>query len=287
MIHLPDRAILRLSGEDARSWFANLVTCDIAHLEPGRGRWGALLTPQGKILFDFLATIGEDGLYLDTDADVAPDLAKRLNFYRLRAKVTVETLSPAWGVYVALPSEEVNIEGLPIEGALAFPDPRRPELGLRIYAPVAAGADDTATAAYHARRIELGIPEGGKDFRFGDAFPHEVLMDMLAGVDFKKGCFVGQEVVSRMQHRGTARTRIVPVTTSAPLPPAGTEIRIGDRPAGTLGSSAGTRGLALLRLDRVEDGLAAGEILAAEGVALAVDKPSWWIGPSETHKAMA
>jgi hypothetical protein len=282
MIHLSDRSVIRLSGEDARSWFANLVTCDIAHLEPGQGRWGALLTPQGKILFDFLATIGEDGLYLDTDAALAADFAKRLNFYRLRAKVTVETLSPAWGVYVALPSEDVDIES-----AFAFPDPRRPELGLRIYAPAAVGADDAASAAYHTRRIGLGIPEGGKDFRFGDAFPHEVLMDMLAGVDFKKGCFVGQEVVSRMQHRGTARTRIVPVVADAALPPAGTEIRIGDRPAGTLGSSAGMRGLALLRLDRVEEGQAAGEPLAAEGIALAVDKPSWWVGPGEAHKATA
>lgn len=285
MIHLSDRSVIRLSGEDARSWFANLVTCDIAHLEPGQGRWGALLTPQGKILFDFLATIGEDGLYLDTDAALAPDFAKRLNFYRLRAKVTVETLSPAWGVYVALPSEDVNIEGLAIEGGLAFPDPRRPELGLRVLAPAAASSYDAA--AYHARRIALGIPEGGKDFRFGEAFPHEVLMDMLAGVDFKKGCFVGQEVVSRMQHRGTARTRIMPVIANTALPAAGTEIRIGDRPAGTLGSSAGSRGLALLRLDRVEEGLAAGETLAADGVGLAVDKPSWWIGPSETHKATA
>ncbi|MBP0580159.1 folate-binding protein YgfZ [Labrys sp. LIt4] len=281
MIHLPDRAVLRLSGEDARSWFANLVTCDIAHLEPGQGRWGALLTPQGKILFDFLATIGEDGLYLDTDAALAADFAKRLNFYRLRAKVTVETLSPAWAVYAALPPESVDIEG-----ALAFPDPRRSELGLRILAPAAAMSDDRA-AAYHAHRIELGVPEGGKDFRFGDAFPHEVLMDMLAGVDFKKGCFVGQEVVSRMQHRGTARSRIVPVAGTTALPAAGTEIRIGDRPAGTLGSTAGMRGLALLRLDRVEEGLAAGESLTAEGLALAVDKPSWWAGPSEAHKATA
>lgn len=112
-------------------------------------------------------------------------------------------------------------------------------------------------------------------------------MDMLAGVDFKKGCFVGQEVVSRMQHRGTARTRIVPVTGSAALPPPGAEIRIGDRPAGTLGSSAGRQGLALLRLDRVEEGLAAGESLTAEGIALAVDKPSWWAGTAATHKATA
>lgn len=282
MIHLSDRAVIRLSGEDARSWFANLVTCDIAHLEPGQGRWGALLTPQGKILFDFLATTGEDGIYLDTDAALAADFARRLNFYRLRARVSVEALSPPWSVHAALPPEAA----VP-PGALVFTDPRHADLGLRVLAPAAAGLDEGDPAAYHARRIGLGIPEGGKDFRYGDTFPHETLMDMLAGVDFKKGCFVGQEVVSRMQHRGTARTRIVPVSAAGLLPPAGTEIRIGDRPAGTLGSSAGARGLALLRLDRVEEGIAAGEGLTADGVALSVDKPSWWSGTAMTHKATA
>ena len=279
MTYLPDRAVLRLSGEDARSWFANLVTCDIAGLTPGEGRWGALLTPQGKILFDFLATVDQHGhIFLDTDRARAPEFAKRLGFYKLRAKVAVEDLSSGWSVHAALPAQG----GTQADG-VAFADPRHAGLGLRILQPLAGLADEAAVAAYHARRIGLGIPEGGKDFVLGDTFPHEALMDMLGGVDFKKGCYVGQEVVSRMQHRGTARTRIVPVSGSGNLPAVGTEIRIGDKLAGTLGSSSGSRGLALLRLDRVDEG----GVLAAGEVTLAVEKPDWWGAPAPGHKVSA
>ncbi|MDQ0391683.1 CAF17-like 4Fe-4S cluster assembly/insertion protein YgfZ [Labrys monachus] len=273
MTHLPDRAVLRLTGEDARSWFANIVTCDIAGLMPGEARWGALLAPQGKILFDFLATPdGGDGLLLDTDRDKAADFSRRLNFYRLRARVTIEDLSADEGFAVhAFPPAQDG-------GAIAaYVDPRDPDLGRRGIAPRPGQPDDEAFAAYHARRIALGIPEGGKDFAWGEAFPHEVLMDMLGGVDFRKGCYVGQEVVSRMQHRGTARTRIVPVSASDVLPPAGTEVRIADKVAGTLGSSSGRRGLAMLRLDRVQDGLDAGAVPTAGHVALALVRPRWWM----------
>jgi tRNA-modifying protein YgfZ len=279
MTYLPDRAVLRLSGEDVRSWFANLVTCDIAGLRPGEGRWGALLTPQGKILFDFLATMDEENrLYLDTDRTHAAEFAKRLTFYRLRAKVAVEDLSEGWSVHAILPS----LGAMPVDG-IVFADPRHAGLGQRILQATAGLADEAAITVYHARRIGLGIPEGGKDFALGDTFPHEALMDMLGGVDFKKGCYVGQEVVSRMQHRGTARTRIVPVSGSAPLPAVGTDIRIGDRSAGTLGSSSGSRGLALLRLDRVEEG----GVLEAGDVALTVEKPDWWSATAAGHKVSA
>ncbi|CAM5763614.1 folate-binding protein [Labrys miyagiensis] len=283
MIYLPDRAVLRLSGEDARSWLANLVTCDIAGLRLGEGRWGALLTPQGKILFDFLATADTQGnIFLDTDRTRAADFAKRLNFYKLRAKVAVEDLSGSWTVHAALPPDDLS--GV---AGIAFIDPRHADLGGRALLPGAGIAEEAAIAAYHANRIGLGIPEGGKDFAFGDTFPHEALMDMLHGVDFKKGCYVGQEVVSRMQHRGTARTRIVPVAGTLALPAAGTEIRIGDKPAGTLGSSEGSRGLALLRLDRVEEGIGQGEALAAGEVTLTVAKPAWWNAAPAGHKASA
>jgi len=273
MTYLPDRAVLRLTGEDARSWFANIVTCDIAGLGTGEARWGALLTPQGKILFDFLATPdSSDGLLLDTDGARAAEFAKRLNFYRLRAKVKVEDLS-ADGSFAV---HALAAEGILPGAVAAYPDPRDPGLGRRVIGPRPAQADEKAVEAYHAGRIALGIPEGGRDFAWGEAFPHEVLMDMLHGVDFRKGCYVGQEVVSRMQHRGTARTRLVPVTGGGALPPAGTEIRIGDKAAGTLGSSAGNRGLAMLRLDRVQDGLEAGAMPAAGGIALALVRPRWW-----------
>ena len=162
----------------------------------------------------------------------------------------------------------------------AFADPRLPELGLRILLPANADISDLGCALasedeYHARRIALGVPEGGRDYIFGDAFPHEAMFDQLNGVDFKKGCFVGQEVVSRMEHRGTARKRIVGVEGEGPLPAPGTEIVAGSTPIGTLGSVAGSSGLALIRLDRAEEAKAAGVPLHAGEVTIAVRIPAW------------
>jgi folate-binding protein YgfZ len=137
------------------------------------------------------------------------------------------------------------------------------------------GATLVDAAAYDAHRIALGVPRGGLDFVYGDAFPHETNMDQLNGVDFAKGCFVGQEVVSRMQHRGTARTRVLPVRYDAFAPDAGVPVEAGEKRVGTMGSSTGGRGLAILRLDRVADAIAAGVPLTAGGVTLQVEKPDW------------
>jgi folate-binding protein YgfZ len=164
-------------------------------------------------------------------------------------------------------------------GETALPDPRLPALGWRAILPLEAAAARASSGgedAYHAHRIGLGVPEGGKDFAFGDTFPHEALMDQLAGVDFDKGCYVGQEVVSRMQHRGTARTRIVPVVYSAGTAAVpGTEVRAGDRILGKTGGSAGDRGLAMIRLDRAQDALGAGEPILAGGFPVRFSRPDW------------
>jgi folate-binding protein YgfZ len=293
-VHLEDRGVIRVTGDDAVPWLQNIVTCDIAHLEPGGSRWGALLTPQGKILFDFIVTrTAPDaetagGLLLDVPGERAADLAKRLRFYRLRAKVAIEDLSgeetPAedqererMAVVAASPGEVVAQPG-----AVVYPDPRDPGLGSRAVMTErdAARSSTGDLGDYQARRIARGIPEGGLDFAYGDAFPHEALMDLLGGVDFRKGCYVGQEVVSRMQHRGTARARIVPVTIEGPAPDAGTEVVAGGKSLGTMGSSAGSRGLALLRLDRIEDALAAGHGMIAAGATLKLaPHPDWWTAP--------
>jgi len=166
------------------------------------------------------------------------------------------------------------------DGVIAFADPRLPELGMRLLLP--PGADlpalDCAAASegdYHARRIGLGVPEGGRDYSYGDAFPHEAMFDQLDGVDFEKGCFVGQEVVSRMEHRGTARKRIVMIEGEGPLPESATEITAGPTAVGTLGSVSGTSGLALLRLDRAEEAKARGDQLRAGEVAVTFSVPSW------------
>jgi tRNA-modifying protein YgfZ len=276
---LPDRGVLKVFGEDARNFLNGLVTTDVTQLGPGLGRFGALLTPQGKIVVDFLITEAPSGhgggFLIDCPRALAPSLAAKLGFYKLRAKVTVENLSDGLGVIAAWDGD------FAIKPDLAFADPRADALGWRILAPSELaqrladliGADLVDATAYEAHRIALGAPRGGLDFIYGDAFPHETNMDRLHGVDFDKGCYVGQEVVSRMQHRGTARTRTVRVVLDGPSPEAGAAILAGDKPVGTMGSTSDGNGLALIRTDRVADALAAGVPLTAGGLGLRLAEP--------------
>jgi folate-binding protein YgfZ len=165
---------------------------------------------------------------------------------------------------------------------LSFADPRNEALGWRILVPEELkqkvadliGADLVDEAAYEVHRIANGVPRGGLDFMYSDAFPHETNMDRLHGVDFEKGCYVGQEVVSRMQHRGTARTRAVRVTLEDFSPEVGIPVVAGDKPVGTMGSTAGGHGIALLRTDRVADALDAGLTLSAGGLAIRLTDPN-------------
>jgi tRNA-modifying protein YgfZ len=276
---LPDRGVIKVAGEDARQYLNGLVTTDLTELAPGLGRFGALLTPQGKIIADFLITeapAGHGGGFLiDAPRALAQALADKLKFYKLRAKVTVENLSDDLGVLAAWDGEPA------MRPDLAFADPRDHALGWRVLAPedlkqkVAdlIGADLVENGAYEAHRIALGAPRGGLDFAYGDAFPHETNMDRLHGVDFDKGCYVGQEVVSRMQHRGTARTRTVKVILDGASPEPGATILAGDKQIGTMGSTAGGNGLALIRVDRVADALDAGLTLTAGGLGLRLAEP--------------
>jgi tRNA-modifying protein YgfZ len=276
---LPDRGVVKVSGEDARNFLNGLVTTDVTHVAPGLGRFAALLTPPGKIVVDFLITEAPSGhgggFLLDCPRALAQNLADKLGFYKLRAKVAVENLSDSLGVIAAW-------DGDPgVKPDLTFVDPRVPALGWRILAPQdlaqkladLLGADLVDSEVYEAHRIATGVPRGGLDFMYGDAFPHETNMDRLHGVDFEKGCYVGQEVVSRMQHRGTARTRTVRVTLDGARPEAGATVLAGEKPVGTMGSSAGQNGLALIRTDRVADALQAGTMLTAGGLGIRLADP--------------
>ncbi|MGY3037869.1 folate-binding protein YgfZ [Bradyrhizobium sp. USDA 4354] len=276
---LPDRGVVKVAGEDARNFLNGLITTDVDRLKPGLGRFGALLTPQGKIVVDFLITeapAGHGGGFLiDCPKALADTLATKLKFYKLRAKVTVDNLSGDLGVLAAWDGQPA------VQPDLAFADPRNDGLGYRILIPEdlkqklsdLIGAEPVDAAEYEAHRIALGVPRGGLDFMYSDAFPHETNMDRLAGVDFDKGCYVGQEVVSRMQHRGTARTRSVKVLLDGPSPEIGATILAGDKPVGTIGSTAGGKGIALVRIDRVADALDAGQPLTAGGLALTLAEP--------------
>ncbi|MGA8959293.1 MAG: folate-binding protein [Pseudolabrys sp.] len=278
---LPDRGVVKVAGDDARGFLNGLVTNDIAKVAPGKPRFAALLTPQGKIIVDFIvaeAPINDGGgFFLDCPRALASALVEKLNFYKLRAKVICEDLSNVLGVMAIWDGTAES------EYGLSYPDPRLPALGSRIMLPphlaeeaaadlggMLAGAD-----AYEAHRIALGVPRGGLDFIYGDTFSHEADMDQLNGVDFGKGCYIGQEVVSRVEHRASARSRVVPIVYDEFAPSSGLPVMAGDRQIGTLGSTAKGHGLALMRLDRIRDALAAGATIEAGGIAIRAVKPAW------------
>ncbi|MYZ48153.1 YgfZ/GcvT domain-containing protein [Propylenella binzhouense] len=262
---LHDRAILSVSGPDAAAFLQNIVTADVAAVGPEAPGYGALLTPQGKILADFLLHRQSEGFAVDLRADQAAGIAKRLALYRLRARVEIGPPADDLSVFAAWDGAEA---GRP-------PDPRLAALGGRWVAPQASVFADAEQEAWHRHRIALAVPEGGLDFVFGDAFPHDAAMDSLNGVAFGKGCYIGQEVVSRMRHRGTARRRIVAVHGEGPLPEPGAEIVAGERPLGRLGSSAGATGIGLVRLDRLREALDLGLPVRAGPEEVKLALPAW------------
>jgi tRNA-modifying protein YgfZ len=206
---LEDRGVISVSGADATSFLQGLLTNDVERLAPSEARYAALLTPQGKILFDMIvvrAPAGEEPSYLvDCAAAQAADLAKRLGFYKLRAKVAIADMSADRAVAAFWGAESPSVG----EGVL-YADPRDSRLGWRaiLSRPIAAAIGLAHAGEYEGLRIAAGAPKGGLDFAYADAFPHDANFDLLHGVDFDKGCYVGQEVVSRMKHRGTARKRL-------------------------------------------------------------------------------
>jgi folate-binding protein YgfZ len=278
---LPERGVVKVSGDDARGFLNGLLTVDVAKMVPGTARFGALLTPQGKIVADFIVyeAAEEDGggFLIDCPRALVGTLVEKLNFYKLRAKVTIEDLSSALGVMALWPGQAES------EYGPGFVDPRLPALGTRIILPPDVTAEAVAELGaalvdaeiYDVHRIGLGVPRGGMDFMYGDTFPHEANMDQLGGVDFDKGCYVGQEVVSRVEHRGSARSRIVVMSYDDNTPDDGVPIKAGDKQLGMVGSAAGGHALALVRLDRLGDAIAAGTPLDAGGIVLRAMKPDW------------
>jgi tRNA-modifying protein YgfZ len=279
---LADRGVVRVRGEDAGKLLQDVITNDMALLDSQPALHAALLTPQGKMLLEFFVTRSESdgGFLLETARERTGDLVKRLSLYRLRAKATIDEAADL--AVAATFGDNAGAE----DGIVGFPDPRLAALGRRLLAPretlervvearVQDGtADRVGAEEYHAYRVGLGVPEAGLDYALGDTFPHEADLDQLNGVSFSKGCFVGQEVVSRMQHRGSQRKRVVPVEGDAPLA-SGSEVRAGAVAIGAVGSVAGRQGLALVRLDRAAEAVAKGEALTAGGVRLTLRRPEW------------
>lgn len=271
---LNDRGIIEVAGAEAAGFLQRLITNSVLNIPQGEGRYSGLLSPQGKLMFDFfvvpLPEGAETGYFFDCARAQAGDLIKRLNLHKMRAKIAIEDKSEQLGVAAIFDGEApAGVEGV------VYRDMRAPGMGLRLIAPREALArlPEAGEAAYEAHRVAQGVPKGGVDFTYGDAFVHDVNLDAMNGVDFKKGCYVGQEVVARVQFRKSARKRVVKIHFDGPAPAPGTEIRAGEINLGQLGSTAGAEGLATLRIDRLEEARAAGAVIKAGEATVDVTVP--------------
>ena len=252
---LDSRALIRVSGPDAKPFLHNLLTQDVETLAEGELRFGALLSPPGRLLFD-LFLIGEaDGVLLDVAADRRDALLQRLSMYKLRARVVVEADDRP--VFASWPDVA--------DGFTA--DPRAPGLGGRRYGGQVAA--EAAEADWQAHRLAVGVPDPTADAPSDKTYPIEADFDLLNGIDFRKGCFVGQETTSRMKRRGSIKNRMLPITFDGPPPAFGAEVLNGERRAGEVLSSMDGAAMALLRLDRLEGAL------TVDGRPVEVRWPDW------------
>ncbi|MDR7231386.1 folate-binding protein YgfZ [Caulobacter sp. BE264] len=256
LARLASRAVIAVSGPDWRSFLQGLLTQDVETLAAGELRFAGLLTPQGKLLYDLFVAGTEDGALLDVAAAHRDAILTRLTMYRLRAKVDL----------TAIDRPVIAVFGGEAPGGGLYADPRLPALGARAYDDRTTDADEDA---YEAYRLALGAP-GPADWGSETTYPIEANFDLLAGIDFKKGCFVGQETTSRMKRRGTIKNRMLPITFEGPPPPFGAEVLAGELRAGEVLSGRDGRAMALLRLDRIE-----GAALSVEGRPVQVERPEW------------
>ncbi|WOR14240.1 folate-binding protein [Hyphomonas sp. FCG-A18] len=266
---LPHRAILSLTGSDTIALLERLVTNNTEDWQLGETRYGALLTPQGKVIADYLAVRTEDGILLDVDKEALPDLAKRLKMFRLRADVQIE---PREDLSVIAGLEPTSELGAISDTVLTYTDPRFTEGRTRALVTTAP-SDAQAVSDYHADRIAHGVPEQGSDFGAAEVFPADINMDHYGGVDLKKGCFVGQEVVSRMHRRGKVRKRTLSLRSGA-LEVLSGPLR-GAHEIGQITSSVEGQALTRVRIDRLKQAMDKGEALSVDETPVTITKPDW------------
>lgn len=267
---LSDRAVIAVTGADARTFLQRVITRGPEDLPDGAAQLSALLTPQGKVLCDFfIFDDGEGGLLIDAPASEADGLMKRFTLYRMRSKAQIIRRDDLT-VAAARGEGEAELRTLALAAA---PDPRSAGLGLRAIVP--AGTPEADETAYHVARITAGAPEFGADYGPGEVFSTDVNHDRMNGIDYKKGCFVGQEVASRMHRKGGVRKRTVRLSFTGDAPAPGTGITAGETPLGQITSHAGAVALALLRVDRLAKAIEAGQAVCADGApATLLDDPA-------------
>ena len=255
---LPDRAVIAITGAEARGFLQRVLTQGPEGVKPGAAMFSALLTPQGKVLADlFILDDGEGGLLFDVPASEADALLKRFTLYRMRADATIERREDLSVIAAAgEPAEELRMVALS-----AAPDPRNAAIGWRGVAP--AGGPDGDRDLYERARIQAGAPELGSDYGPAEVFSTDVNHDLLSGINYKKGCFVGQEVASRMHRKGGVRKRSVRLQGDGLK--AQDEVKVGETVLGPVSSVSGDHALARLRIDRLKDGVQAGDTLKVNG----------------------
>jgi hypothetical protein len=231
---LPGRSVLSVAGAEARTFLQRVITADVTDLEPGTCRPGALLTPQGKILVDFMIFADGQTVWLDVPSEAAESLVKRLSLFKLRARAEVVVNADLVAVWATSPFPG------------SAPDPR---LDSRIHRGITqSGGPEKSLDAYE---FEAGVPAFGRDYGESEVFPTDVNLDVYGGVAWKKGCFIGQEVVSRMKRRGTIRKRSIPAVFAGEAPPRGTAVMAGDSRIGAISSARGHSAIVLARLDKL------------------------------------
>jgi folate-binding protein YgfZ len=288
---LEDRGVLALHGGEARSFLQGLVSNDVTGISEDRAGYGALLTPQGKFLFDLFIVQEGAQLLLESEAARLDQLLRRLLMYRLRTKIDIEDVSARFAVAALIGDDVAGRLELPerpgaartLDQGVAFIDPRLARLGARALLPKDAAAtmladlgfEQVEPAAYERLRLTLGVPDGSRDLVVEKATLLESGFEELNGVDFAKGCFVGQELTARMRYRGLVRKRLMPVTFTGAPPPPGTIIRLGEREAGEMRSGIDGQGMALLRLEQVEKAKSEGAPLMAGDTEILPVAPAW------------
>jgi folate-binding protein YgfZ len=290
IVELGQRGLLTVSGEDRRAFLQGLISNDINKVDATRAIYSGFLTAQGRFLHDFFVAEIGDTFYLDCERERLEDLRRRLSLYRLRSKVSLAPAGDALTVMALFGPGTLPALGLPEQagsaqpqaGGVVYVDPRLVGLGARAIVPkdkvaslAQAGFRPATFDQYDALRLSLGIPDGSRDLPIEKALLLENGFDELNGVDWKKGCYVGQELTSRMKHRLLVRKRLTPVRIEGPTPQPGTPVMLDDQEAGEMRSVQGPLGLALLRLDIVEQADKDGRPLKAGESRVTPVKPAW------------
>ncbi|MBT6093649.1 MAG: folate-binding protein YgfZ [Rhodospirillaceae bacterium] len=280
---LAERGVIRITGEDAREFLQGLISNDINRVSPGQAIYAALLTPQGKYMFDFFVAEHDGALLLETERSRIAELIKRLNMYKLRAKADLQDVSDAWRVAAVWGEGSLEGFGLPGEpgatiaraNGLAFTDPRLLDAGARLLlrsSDPLPEATDAGAEGYDDHRLALGLPDGSRDMILDKSILLESGFDELHGVDWNKGCYMGQELTARTKYRGLVKKRLVPVSIDGPLPASGTDVTADGKTVGEVRSGLGGKALALIRLEALENKTAA---MRAGDATVTPHRPPW------------